>query len=74
MAKIDCDKIFVKGAKPTSVGGQAVMDGVMMQGNGRIALAMRIPSGEIYLKCEKKKPESKVMKIPFVRGSREDMR
>ena len=68
MAKIDCDKIFVKGAKPTSVGGQAVMDGVMMQGNGRIALAMRIPSGEIYLKSEKKNPDSKVMKIPFVRG------
>lgn len=68
MAKIDYNKIFVKGACPTAIGGQAVMEGVMMQGPDRIALAMRLPSGELYLKTKLKKKQSPAMKIPFVRG------
>ena len=68
MAKIDYDKIFIKEACPTSIGGQAVMEGVMMQGPDRIALAMRLPSGELYLKTKLKKKPSKASKIPFVRG------
>ncbi|MCQ2567765.1 MAG: peptide chain release factor N(5)-glutamine methyltransferase [Mogibacterium sp.] len=69
MAKIDYSKIFIKNACPTSIGGQAVMEGVMMQGNGRVALAMRMPSGELYLKTSKKKSaKSAWMKIPFLRG------
>ena len=68
MAKIDYDKIFIKGACPTTIGGQAVMEGVMMQGPDRVALAMRLPSGELYLKTKLKKKQSKALKIPFVRG------
>ena len=34
------------------MGGQAVMEGVMMQGPDRVALAMRLPSGELYLKTD----------------------
>lgn len=68
MAKIDYNKIFIKGACPTTIGGQAVMEGVMMQGPDRLALAMRLPSGELYLKTKKKKKEPRSMKIPFIRG------
>ncbi len=68
MAKIDYSKIFVKGACPTTIGGQAVMEGVMMQGPDRVALAMRLPSGELYLKTKLKKKQSPALKIPFVRG------
>ena len=58
MAKIDYDKIFIDGACPTPIGGQAVMEGVMMQGTDRLALAMRLPSGELYLKTKLKKKQS----------------
>lgn len=68
MAKIDYSKIFIKEACPTTIGGQAVMEGVMMQGPDRVALAMRLPSGELYLKTKLKKKQSSAMKIPFVRG------
>ena len=68
MAKIDYDKVFNKEACPTSIGGQAIMEGVMMQGPDRIAIAMRMPSGELYLRTRKKSRDTKVMKIPFVRG------
>ena len=68
MAKIDYSKIFIKEACPTSIGGQAVMEGVMMQGPDRVALAMRLPSGELYLKTKLKKKQSRAAKIPFVRG------
>ena len=68
MAKLDYSKIFIKDACPTSIGGQAVMEGVMMQGPDRIALAMRLPSGELYLRTKRKPKESKAMKLPVVRG------
>ena len=44
------------------------MEGVMMQGPDRVAIAMRMPSGELYLRTKKKPLDTKVMKIPFVRG------
>ena len=68
MAKLDYSKIFIKEACPTSIGGQAVMEGVMMQGPDRIALAMRLPSGELYLKTKLKPEEPSAMKVPVVRG------
>ncbi|MBE6020080.1 MAG: peptide chain release factor N(5)-glutamine methyltransferase [Clostridiales bacterium] len=68
MAKIDYSKIFIKEACPTSIGGQAIMEGVMMQGPDRTAIAMRLPSGELYLKTKKKGKEPKAAKIPFARG------
>ena len=68
MDKLDYSKIFIKEACPTAIGGQAVMEGVMMQGPDRIALAMRLPSGDLYLKTKKKPEPPKAMKIPLVRG------
>lgn len=68
MAKIDYGKIFLKGAVPTSIGGQAVLDGIMMQSAEKRAIGMRLPTGEILLKTEKKKKAPGAMKIPFVRG------
>lgn len=55
----------------TSIGGAAVMEGVMMRGPKEIATAVRKPDGEIVLQ---KKPVSslvnrlKLTKIPLVRG------
>ena len=68
MSRLDYSKIFIKEACPTAIGGQAVMEGVMMQGPDRLALAMRLPSGDLYLKTKKKPEEPKAMKVPFVRG------
>ncbi len=68
MAKLDYSKIFIKEACPTSIGGQAVMEGVMMQGPERIALAMRLPSGELYLKTKLRPKDPEVMKVPVIRG------
>lgn len=65
---MDYDKIFIKEACPTSIGGQAIMEGIMMQGPDRIALALRLPSNKIYLRTKKKKPIKKIMKVPFIRG------
>lgn len=68
MAKMDYSKIFVKDACPTKIGGQAIMEGVMMRGADRTAVAMRLPSGELYLKTKMRKEEPKAMKVPLVRG------
>lgn len=65
---MDFKKIFIPGVKPTSIGGQAVMDGVMMRGPDRMALAMRLPGGDVYLRTEKQKPPGRWRKIPLVRG------
>ena len=68
MAKLDYSKIFIKNACPTSIGGQAIMEGVMMKGPDRTAIAMRLPSGELYLRTKKNPNQGKVMKVPLVRG------
>jgi release factor-specific protein-(glutamine-N5) methyltransferase len=68
MAKVDYSKIFIKEACPTSIGGQAIMEGVMMQGPDRTAIAMRLPSGELYLRTKKKGKQPAAAKIPFLRG------
>lgn len=68
MSKLDYSKIFLKDAVPTSIGGQAVMEGIMMQGPSKRALAVRLPDGEIYIKTEDIPRKSIVMKIPLLRG------
>ncbi len=57
--------------KKLAIGGQAVMDGVMMQGDGKMSIAIRKPSGEISVKTETKTSlakKLKVHKIPIIRG------
>ncbi|MEI6044446.1 MAG: DUF1385 domain-containing protein [Chloroflexota bacterium] len=54
-----------------SYGGQAVIEGVMMRGQRQMAVAVRVPNGEIILKSEpltSKIYTSKIMKWPFLRG------
>ena len=52
--------------KTMRVGGQAVIEGVMMKAGSNIAVAVRTPSGEI--KVKKEKLRWKESKIPFLRG------
>ncbi|MBQ9942402.1 MAG: DUF1385 domain-containing protein, partial [Christensenellaceae bacterium] len=52
-----------------SVGGQGVLDGVMMRSPETSALAIRKSSGEIVTKVWKtKQRKSKIAKIPIIRG------
>ncbi len=58
-----------KKAKKTSIGGQALIEGIMMRGPEKTAMAIRDPKGEIVLKkWENSKKASVWTKIPFVRG------
>ncbi len=59
-----------KSPKYTSIGGQALIEGVMMRGTDKIGIAIRKPDGEIDLKVDliKKKKGIKVSKIPVIRG------
>lgn len=55
----------------TAIGGQALIEGVMMRGRKTIAIAVRKPSGEIEIKVEYVKTGgffSKFSKIPILRG------
>ena len=57
-------------AKKTSIGGQALIEGIMMRGPETSAMAVRNTDGEIILEeCETKgKDRPKFCKLPFVRG------
>ncbi|MBO4212711.1 MAG: DUF1385 domain-containing protein [Clostridia bacterium] len=53
----------------TSIGGQALIEGIMMRGPKKTALAVRNPQGEMVIECsDTPAGNSKVAKIPFVRG------
>ena len=58
-------------AKPTTYGGQAVIEGVMIRGKRTIALACRKPDGGIYRYREPLDSpliRSRVARAPFIRG------
>jgi uncharacterized protein YqhQ len=65
---MDFKKIFVADANPTKIGGQAVIEGIMMKGEDRSAVAVRLPDGSMHIKTEKLKKRSKSYKIPLLRG------
>lgn len=56
--------------RKTSIGGQALIEGVMMRGPQRTALAVRNTSGEIVTENFENEASnrSKITKLPFVRG------
>ena len=56
--------------KKTSIGGQALIEGVMMRGPEKTAMAVRHTSGEIILDVWNTQGtnRAKVWKLPFVRG------
>ena len=60
-----------KNVHKTSIGGQAVIEGVMMRGPKDIAIAVRKPDNEIVVE---KRPiasvlqKNKILKLPIIRG------
>lgn len=55
-----------------NIGGQAVLEGVMMRAPRAIAIAVRKPSGEIVVKREPMPPLSErfpIVKLPILRGA-----
>ncbi len=55
--------------KKTSIGGQALMEGIMMRGPKKTAMAVRNPEGEIVLEISANSTKTPVItKIPVVRG------
>ncbi|MCF0150735.1 MAG: DUF1385 domain-containing protein [Firmicutes bacterium] len=65
---MDLNRIFMKNASPTKVGGQAILEGLMMQGARAIAIAIREPAGGIHLTVEPIKPAGRWKKLPVIRG------
>ncbi|SHK40987.1 Uncharacterized conserved protein YqhQ [Hathewaya proteolytica DSM 3090] len=57
--------------KYKNVGGQAVIEGVMMRGKNGMATAVRLNNGEIVVEKENKPPltqRHKILGLPFIRG------
>ena len=57
-------------AKKTSIGGQALIEGILMRGPKNTAMAVRDPSGKIVLEqCPTKGSDrAKFFKLPIIRG------
>lgn len=55
--------------KKTSIGGQALMEGIMMRGPKKTAMAVRDPKGVIVLEeWENSNKTPKIFKLPIIRG------
>ncbi len=57
--------------KSSNIGGQAVLEGIMMKNGPKYAVAVRKPDGEIEVKVDEYKSIikwEKLTKIPFIRG------
>ena len=52
----------------TTCGGQALLEGIMMQGPGKRAIVVRKPDGELDITEEPIKPRRGLAKLPFIRG------
>lgn len=65
---MDFSKIFLKDACPTSIGGQAVLEGVMMKGPDRMAVTIRRPDGRLHIRTTPLKKSNMLRKIPLLRG------
>ncbi len=65
-------EIWQKPIHATDVGGEALIEGVMMRGNGKMAVAVRLPDGTIDLEVSDYTPVSKRsrwFRTPFIRGA-----
>ena len=65
---MDLKKIFLKDACPTKIGGQAVLEGIMMKGEDRTAVVVRLPDNSLTIKTELAPASKKVAKVPIIRG------
>lgn len=60
-----------RGKRYSGIGGQAVLEGVMMKNQEKYAVAIRKPNGEIAVEMENHQEllhGSKIKKLPFIRG------
>lgn len=64
MSKDNCNS----GCKKSSIGGQALLEGVMMRGPEKEAMAVRLPDGSIDLEVWDLPKAKWYKKVPFVRG------
>lgn len=64
MSKDNCNS----GCKKSSIGGQALLEGVMMRGPEKEAMAVRLPDGTIDLEVWDLPKAKWYKKVPFVRG------
>ena len=58
-------------AKYTSIGGQALIEGIMMKSPEKTALGVRVPDGSIdvtYLEQRSLKDKCKILRLPIIRG------
>ena len=65
---MDLNKIFLKNACPTSIGGQAIMEGIMMRGPEKTAVAVRLADGSIHMKTQPTPKMNRWAKVPLIRG------
>lgn len=54
--------------KKTTIGGQALLEGLLMMGPENIAIAVRKPDGEIVLDKKPLPNKLAITKVPFIRG------
>lgn len=62
----------LKKPNKTNIGGQAVLEGVMMRGAGSMAIAVRDQDGVIRLETERLKPVKEkpfIYRVPIIRGA-----
>ena len=65
------DRKNKKTYRRSSIGGQAVLEGVMMRGESSVATAVRTSSGEIEIETSRFKPSKEknvFFRLPFIRG------
>jgi uncharacterized protein YqhQ len=64
-------KIELNTVKKTSIGGQALIEGIMMKGPEKISTAIRKPDGEIEVTEKEINPifKNKFFKLPIIRGT-----
>ena len=69
MSKEQCNELTACRRK-TSIGGQALIEGIMMRGPKTTAMAVRNPEGEIVLEewATVSTKRAKIFRIPFIRG------
>ena len=62
---------MAKKGRYSGIGGQAVLEGIMMKNKEKYAVAVRRPDGGISVEVDNHRgilPGSKVKEIPFARG------
>jgi len=64
-------ELYATNMEKVTIGGQAVLEGVMMRNKGKYAVAVRKPDKEIDVKVQNFKPageKNALLKLPIVRG------